>query len=62
MADLCAQCGKFAPRACCDVVSAFTCPFDLFAVTPDRDRSVPDRADDPPDGAPAREASADRGR
>jgi hypothetical protein len=40
MADLCAQCGKFVPRACRDVVSAFACPFDLFAVPAEHDEAV----------------------
>ena len=37
MADLCVECGRFVPRACRDIVTAFTCPYDLFSVTPSRD-------------------------
>jgi len=37
MADLCVECGRFVPRACRDIVTAFTCPYDLFSVAPSRD-------------------------
>jgi hypothetical protein len=40
MADLCAQCGKFVPRACRDVVSAFACPFGLLAAPTEHDETV----------------------
>ena len=40
MADLCAQCGKFVPRACRDVVSALACPFGLLAATTEHDETV----------------------
>jgi hypothetical protein len=40
MADLCAQCGKFVPRPCRDIVSAFACPFDLFDARAEHDEVV----------------------
>jgi hypothetical protein len=36
MADLCVECGRFVPRACRDIVTAFNCPFDLFSLVPTR--------------------------
>jgi hypothetical protein len=58
MADLCAQCGKFVPRACRDVVSAFACPFDLFAPPAEHDEVV-DHGAEPSDRGGDRGAPED---